>query len=164
MRKVQKTKKNYKKKLRLTHFASFAPMVRVTAHHVRLFGGLTRRRVFELFERPEVGPPPQPAAHDRRVGEQERPDGHALGRVRAAGVHGPEQRLQLPVVEPFEQGVAELPFVRFGRRRRVHRRRRRRLLGRRRRRARRLRRTDGRSFRAPGIVVPTHPRLPQAFS
>lgn len=78
-----------------------------------LGGRLTAGRVLELFGRPQVGPAPQPATHDGRVGEQERADGHAFGRVHAARVDGPEQRLQLPVVQPFEQCVAELPLVRL---------------------------------------------------
>lgn len=98
----------------LTDFASFAPVVRIAAHQVGLLGGrLTAGRVLELFGRPQVGPAPQTATHDGRVGEQERANGHAFGRVHAARVDGPEQRLQLPVVQPFEQRVAELPFVRL---------------------------------------------------
>jgi len=100
----------------LTDFASSTPVVRVAAQHVGLFGRLAGGCALQLFDRPEVGPPPQSAANDRRVGEQERPDGHALGRVHATGVHGPEQCLQLPVVQPLEQRVAELPFVRLDRR------------------------------------------------
>jgi len=82
----------------LTYFASSAPVVRVTTQHVGLFGRLAGGCALQLFDGPEVGPPPQPATNDRRVGEQVRPDGHALCRVHATGVHGPEKRFQLPVV------------------------------------------------------------------
>jgi len=103
----------------LTDFASSAPVVRVATQHVGLFGRLTGGCALQLFDSPEVGPSPQPATYDRRVSEQKRPDGHALCRVHATGVYGPEKRLQLPVIQPLEQRVAELPFVRLNRRGRV---------------------------------------------
>jgi len=103
----------------LTDFASSAPVVRVATQHVGLFGCLAGGCALQLFDSPEVGPSPQPAAYDRRVGKQERPDGHTLCRVHTTGVHGPEKRLQLPVVQPLEQRVAELPFIRLNRRGRV---------------------------------------------
>lgn len=100
--------------MKLTDYATPTPVVRVAAHQVGLLGRLATGRGLQLFGGPEIGPPPQTATDDRGIGEQERSDGHALGRVHAAGVHCPEQRLQLPVVQPFEQRVAKLPFVRLG--------------------------------------------------
>jgi len=103
----------------LTDFTSSAPVVRVATQYVGLFGRLAGRCALQLFDSPEVRPSPQPATYDRRVSEQERTDGHALSRVHATGVHGPEKRLQLPIIQPLEQRVAELPFVRLNRRGRV---------------------------------------------
>lgn len=149
-------------KCMLTNFTSFAPVVRVTTHHLGLFGRLTVRRIFQLFGALDVGPPPQSTGNDRRVGEQKRSDGHALGRVHATSVNGPEQRLQLSVVQPFEQGVAELPLVRLRRRVRAGWRRCSRC------RSHRRRRSDSGGTRrllvASGFIVPAHPCLPQTFS